>query len=239
MSVEIRFGADSHRGAVRNHNEDAFFAESGDALWLVADGIGGAEGGALASSIAVNSIESGVATGLGLAEAIQKAHEEIILASAQKESLSGMGTTIAALRFDDGDYQIAWVGDSRVYLLRENELIQLTHDHSLVQLMVDRGDISPEEAESHPRRNIITRSLGSAGTGRVDVDTVGGEVCAEDTFLLCSDGLNGELNDALILEIMLRMQDEPADAAKALVRRAVAAGGRDNVTAVVVAVREG
>lgn len=229
------FSAESHVGAVRGHNEDAFSVRADLGLAIVADGMGGAAAGEVASELAVTAIEGRIAAGEGPVGATLAAHEAIVAAPAEGRGKAGMGSTVVVLRCDDGDYEIAWVGDSRAYLLREGELRQLTRDHSLVQELVDRGEITPAEARRHPQRNIITQVLGGMGIVSPRPERVSGVVEKGDVFLLCSDGLNGELDDDAIRSA-LNAAENPQQAAETLVHRALAAGGHDNITAVIVAV---
>ena len=234
--TRVRSGGASDVGAVRRHNEDAWSASPGSDLWLVADGMGGAAAGDVASQLAIEEVDRLVATGTPLPDAVASAHDAIVAAPAAGRGAAGMGTTMVALRLAGDRYELAWVGDSRIYRLRGGELEQLTRDHSLVQDMVDDGEITAAEARSHPQRNIITRALGALSSAAPAVDRGGGSVHAGDVFLLCTDGLNGELEDDRIRHILAGSKD-PQDAARRLVAAAVAAGGQDNVTAVVVAVR--
>lgn len=234
--VAVESGAATHVGAVRRHNEDSFCSTPDMGLWVVADGMGGAASGDVASALAVSGIEVGTARGQDLVQAITGAHEAIIAAPAKGRGTPGMGSTIVALRVQRNTYELAWVGDSRIYRLRSGELGQLTRDHSLVQDLVEQGEIAASEARSHPQRNIITRALGALSNSAPVVDRREGNLQAGDVFLLCTDGLNGELDDDRIRDILVDGRD-PQDAAQRLVAAAVAAGGKDNVTAVVVAVQ--
>ena len=232
----VRFGGASDVGALRRHNQDAWSASPGSGLWLVADGMGGAAAGDVASRLAIEEVGRLVANGTPLPDAVAAAHDAIAAAPAAGRGSAGMGTTLVALRLAGGRYELAWVGDSRIYRLRSGQLVQLTRDHSLVQDMVDDGQITAAEARSHPQRNIITRALGALSSPAPRVDRREGSVQAGDVFLLCTDGLNGELDDDRIQSILVDSKD-PQDAARKLVAAAVAAGGQDNVTAVVVAAR--
>jgi protein phosphatase len=230
-------GFDTHVGCVRSLNEDALVAEPEAGLWVVADGVGGEAAGDLASRTAVAEIQAAVAAGNALKRAVRNAHKAILEACEAGRGRAGMGTTVVALRLREDAYEVAWVGDSRAYLYRAGALRQLTRDHSLVQDLVDQGMITASEARHHPRRNIITRALGGRAKAALDVDGVSGQARAGDVFLLCSDGLNGELEDACI-RATLQDTTSPSRAAAALVQAALTAGGRDNVTAVVVAIEE-
>lgn len=226
-------GGASHRGAVRQRNEDAWYASTEINLWLVADGVGGAAAGDVASAIAVEIISHQVASGMALKAAIEAAHEAIVAAPSAGRGAAGMGSTIVALNISGTDFEIAWVGDSRAYLLAAGELELLSHDHSLVQNLVDSGEIESATARFHPRRNVVTRALGGLTRPAPTVDRTEGVLKKGHRFLLCSDGLNDELDDPAIREILVREMD-PERTAKRLVAAAVAAGGNDNVTAVVV-----
>jgi len=204
---------------------------------VVADGMGGHRGGEIASQIACDEISRHfeAQTVQGLIDAIEAANAAVFQVGADDPDLAGMGTTVVALAVvDDGDQEvlaIANVGDSRAYRLTAGELEQLTEDHSLVADMVREGSISAEEAVSHPQRNILTRVLGVYEDVPVDVVTVTPR--HGDRFLLCSDGLFNEMAEDRIASVLRRLAD-PNEAADELVRMAVDAGGRDNVTVVVV-----
>jgi protein phosphatase len=235
--TRVLFGGASDVGAVRRQNEDAWSALPGSDLWLVADGMGGAAAGDVASQLAIEEVNRLVVAGTPLSDAVASAHDTIVSAPAAGRGSAGMGTTLVALRLEGGRYELAWVGDSRIYRLRAGELAQLTRDHSLVQDLVESGEITAAEARVHPKRNIITRALGALSSPAPKVGRREGSVHAGDVFLLCTDGLNGELADDRIRFILVDSRD-PQDAARRLVAAAVAAGGQDNVTAVVIAVRE-
>ena len=235
QSIEV--GASTHIGKVRKHNEDGLKVENDLRLWIVADGMGGGSAGDIASALALSKTLEQVVQGATVVQAIESAHSTIIAGPAEGKGAPGMGSTIVALRFYDHAYEVAWVGDSRAYLTRNNKLTQLTRDHSLVQGLVDSGEITAAEARHHPQRNIITRVLGALNDGRAMPEMVSGEVQPEDTFLLCSDGLTGEVEDEQIKRILLHASGAQ-DAADQLVRAALVSGGRDNITAVVVIVNQ-
>jgi len=242
--AELRWGAATHEGRMRAQNEDHHFA--GEGLFVVADGMGGHLAGEVASEIAVdrlrhnlppedeNSLDDVVA-------AITEANTEIYDGSLHNPDQAGMGTTITAIavvedHHDGQVFGIANVGDSRSYVMRHGRLRQVTIDHSFVQELVAEGAISREEARHHPRRNIVTRALGIEPAVRVDSWTM--PIFQGDRFVLCSDGLVDEVADADIAAVLLEHPD-PGDAAQALVDAANEAGGRDNITVVVVDVLEG
>ena len=225
-------------GLRRAHNEDSYVAEA--PLFVVADGMGGHSAGDVASDAVVRRMaEAAVRDRLttdDIEEALRRATADIAVAAADTELGVGTTATGAFLSDDDGDleFTIFNVGDSRVYLVDEGTLRQVTVDHSVVQEMVDAGLIRAEDAESHPDSNVITRAVGFDVDQRPDYWRVPAR--AGLRLLVCSDGLTKELSGA-DMERLLGEQPETLAAASALVRAAVEAGGRDNVTAVVVDVR--
>jgi protein phosphatase len=219
-------------GRRRRHNEDAYVCEP--PLFAVADGMGGAQAGELASGLAAAALrdESSELSGgeQRVDGLIQEANRRIYERQSQDASTSGMGTTMTVALVEDGRVAIGHVGDSRAYLVRDRKLEQLTEDHSLVAELVRSGKLSPEEAEGHPQRSVITRALGTDPD--VDVDTFSVEARPGDLFLLCSDGLTSMVDDGTILREVERKRDDLAAAARALVRAANKGGGEDNITVV-------
>jgi PPM family protein phosphatase len=223
----------SDPGRRRRRNEDAYVLEP--PLFAVADGMGGAQAGELASSLAAAALrdDSGAAGEDGerrVDELIQEANRRVYQRQSRDASASGMGTTMTVALVEDGTVAIGHVGDSRAYLIRGRRLEQLTEDHSLVAELVRSGKLSPEEAETHPQRSVITRALGT--DPNVDVDTFSIETRPGDVFLLCSDGLTSMVGDEAILSEVERNRDDLKAAAKALVRAANRGGGEDNITVV-------
>jgi protein phosphatase len=219
-------------GRKRRHNEDAYVVEP--PLFAVADGMGGAQAGELASSLAAAALKD-VQEPAGGGEArvdelIQQANRRVYERQSQDAAASGMGTTMTVALVEDGRVAIGHVGDSRAYLIRGRSLEQLTEDHSLVAELVRSGKLSPEEAEGHPQRSVITRALGTDPD--VDVDTFSVETRAGDLFLICSDGLTSMVDDDTIMTEVDRNRDDLKSAAKALVRAANNGGGEDNITVV-------
>jgi protein phosphatase len=221
---------------VRMQNEDSFMADEG--LYVVADGMGGHNAGEVASALAVTTVRSGAKGGLSsgeqLRELVQQANSAIYTASLDDSTQSGMGTTLTAVAVVPGDVlrvAVANVGDSRTYLWRQGHLRAITIDHSYVQELVNEGIITPEEARTHPRRNIVTRALGIDRSVAVDVFTQ--ELMNGDRLVLCSDGLIDEVADAEIARV-LGQHSDAQEAAEALVMVANTNGGRDNTTVVVV-----
>jgi len=226
----------SDTGRVRDHNEDRAFAAAH--LVAVADGMGGALAGEVASQMAVEAIEAvrPPADPQTIKMALENANRAIRRMAAQDPSKAGMGTTMTAATLDGDGVSIVHVGDSRAYLWRGAELSRLTDDHSVVAELVRRGSLSPEEAENHPHRNVITRALGAEPD--VKVDTYAHALQDGDVLLLCSDGLYTEVTDADIAQVLTEASDLAA-AADTLVDRANDNGGSDNVTVVLARVGRG
>ncbi|HUF97379.1 MAG TPA: Stp1/IreP family PP2C-type Ser/Thr phosphatase [Ilumatobacter sp.] len=242
--ANLRWGSATHVGQLRAQNEDNLHASGG--VFVVADGMGGHLAGEIASEIAVNRLSADVdpatATLDTLVAAVNDANSEIYDGSIVRADQAGMGTTITAIAVvndpHDGEvFGVANVGDSRTYVVRHQRLRQVTIDHSFVQELVAEGAISRDEARFHPRRNIVTRALGIEPAVRVDSWTM--PIIRNDRFLLCSDGLVDEVGDDVIESILLAHPDDPDAAAQALIDAANEAGGRDNITVVIVDVLDG
>jgi len=225
--VVLETGACSDVGQIRQSNEDALLLD--DPVFAVADGMGGARAGEVASAMAVAALHGLSESSQSLAEAIEGANRRIFEASHEDPSLLGMGTTVTAVLVEGSTLVIAHVGDSRAYLYRAGELRQVTDDHSLVGELVRLGEITPAQAERHPQRSVITRALGADIGVEVDVIRVPAE--PDDVLLLCSDGLSGMVPDPELARIMKSVKSLD-EAARELVRAANAAGGEDNSTAV-------
>jgi protein phosphatase len=219
-------------GKKRRRNEDDYVVEP--PLFAVADGMGGAQAGELASSLAAGALRDDQQdSGSGerrVVELIQEANRRVYQRSAEDAAVSGMGTTMTVALVDDGTVIFGHVGDSRAYLIREGKLEQLTEDHSLVAELVRSGQLSPEEAVIHPQRSVITRALGSDPD--VDVDTFSIPALESDVFMICSDGLTSMVDDDLILETVEKNHSDLRRAAKALIGAANKRGGEDNITVV-------
>jgi PPM family protein phosphatase len=227
-------------GKVRKNNEDSLLVGDGrdETLFAVADGIGGFEAGEVASSIAVDALKE-LEPGESFDTAMREANRRILAAGRGDENLSGMGTTVVAIRFagteEEPVAEVAHVGDSRAYLLRGGELRPLTEDHSLVAELVRSGDLTRAQAAEHPQKNLITRALGADED--VDVDTMVLPVEAGDRLLLCSDGLTDMVPEARLSGILSGSPGDPEGTVRRLVTAALDAGGTDNVTVVVVDVK--
>ncbi|MDI6799451.1 MAG: Stp1/IreP family PP2C-type Ser/Thr phosphatase [Actinomycetota bacterium] len=229
----ISFGAKSDIGMVREVNEDAYIA--GGNLFAVADGMGGHKGGEIASKLALISIAKSLKMEgdpkKNLLSTMRRANRGIYQRSIVSPELKGMGTTLTVLLISNRAAHIGHIGDSRAYLARGGELVQLTQDHSLVAQMVAEGKLTSREAHLHPLRSVITRSLGASAMADPDVFTL--KLKDGDRLLLASDGLNSMLSDAEILEIVGK-KEEPQAVCEELVSAANRQGGRDNVTVVLV-----
>jgi serine/threonine protein phosphatase PrpC len=220
-------------GRKRRQNEDAFVCEP--PLFAVADGMGGAQAGEIASRLAASALRGPAETEEAdgrerITALIQEANRRVYERQSEDEAVSGMGTTLTVALFEDDVIWIGHVGDSRAYLIRDAELEQLTEDHSLVAELVRSGKLSPEEAEVHPQRSVITRALGTEPD--VDVDAFSVRPQPGDLFMVCSDGLTSMVSDEAILEIAERHREDLKRTAKALVDAANRGGGEDNITVI-------
>jgi protein phosphatase len=234
----LRAGAATDTGLVRANNQDQLLLAG--SLYAVADGMGGHAAGEIASDTAVRALEAaweamGPRDPAALEEAAKDANRKVWQTAQADPDLRGMGTTLVAVALvgpsDDEELAVVNVGDSRVYLLRDGELQQLTSDHSLVAELVAEGQLAAEEAEFHPQRHVLTRALGVDREVPVDLHTV--VPCQGDRLLLCSDGLIREVSDNQVASLLRRLSD-PAEAARELVAEAKLRGGNDNITVVVV-----
>ncbi|HEX9693974.1 MAG TPA: Stp1/IreP family PP2C-type Ser/Thr phosphatase, partial [Actinomycetota bacterium] len=227
--MRVTAAAATDIGLVREGNEDSYLTE--EPLFAVADGMGGHRGGEVASQLAVETLEKLFKQGAGdLPDQVQEANRVVFERSVVDEKVAGMGTTLTAALVEGDRVRVAHVGDSRAYLLRDGNLRLLTEDHTLVHRMVTEGEISQEEAETHPQRSVLTRALGVETVVDVDDDTV--QVRPGDRLLLCTDGLTSMVSEQAIEEV-LRAVPDPQEAAQRLVRIANEGGGADNTTVVV------
>jgi serine/threonine protein phosphatase PrpC len=225
-------------GRQRSANEDSYFARP--PLFAVADGMGGAQSGEVASRTAIEEFQRGLPADGGsteerLAGLVARANSRIHEIARTDEQHAGMGTTLTAAYVGEDDVAVAHVGDSRLYCLRDGRLEQRTDDHSLVGELVRRGQLSAEEAEDHPQRSIITRALGPEGD--VDVDHHSWPARDGDVFLICSDGLTSMITDERVADIIMSA-GSLADAGRSLVEAANEAGGRDNITVILFRIEE-
>ena len=230
----IEFGHLTHVGLRRELNEDTYYGDSELGLWLVADGMGGHEYGEVASALAREAIVREVRAGNTLAEAIRTADEEIIRCSKRRGDSLPMGTTVVAARVNGNRFEVAWVGDSRVYLWRDGALTQISQDHSYVQELIAQGAITADQARSHPHRNVVTQALGVTDPLQLNVETLGGELRPGMQLLLCSDGLTEEVDDRSIARVLAHQECSAQECVDGLVAAALDGGGSDNVTVVLV-----
>jgi len=227
-------------GKIRDLNEDAFFvsnpSSTDSVLAIVADGMGGHNAGEIASKEAVNVIKDSIlksseeAKSL-LIDAIENANSTIYKMSCKKEDLHGMGTTITACLISKNKVTAAQVGDSRLYLVRNRMITQITKDHSFVEMLIENGSITKEDAKHHPQKNVITRAIGTDSSVEADIYEFQAE--PDDVILLCSDGLVNMVEDEKILSLIIDCKDFENLADK-LVEEAENAGGNDNITVILI-----
>jgi serine/threonine protein phosphatase PrpC len=224
-------------GRRRRQNEDAYVVQP--PLFAVADGMGGAQAGEIASRIAASAVrDSGAEAGEdAVAALIQEANRRVYEAAAGDDARAGMGTTMTAALVETGGVRIGHVGDSRAYRIRDGALEQLTEDHSLVAELVRSGKLSPEEADVHPQRSVITRVLGT--DPEVDVDTFAVEARPGDVFMICSDGLTSMVDDEAILTVLGQPGRTLEQRAHSLVDAANRGGGEDNITVILFELGDG
>jgi PPM family protein phosphatase len=238
MTMLGHVGGITDPGRKRRRNEDAYVIEP--PLFAVADGMGGAQAGEVASRLAAAALkESGVERGgeERIVSVIQEANRRIYDRSNADPNASGMGTTMTVALVENGQVAFGHVGDSRAYLIRDGMMEQLTEDHSLVAELMRSGKLSPEEAETHPQRSVITRALGTDPD--VDVDTFTIAAQTGDVFLLCSDGLTTMVSNETILDLVERNRASMDKALRALVGAANKGGGEDNITVVAFEITDG
>jgi PPM family protein phosphatase len=236
-------------GRVRSTNQDAFVVSNSLQLWMVADGMGGRAGGDVASQLTIETMMNHLASKIASAsephneetvsnlfrEAIAACDDTIQMKSREAPELTGMGTTLVVLHLLPTEFPqivLAHVGDSRAYLLRAKTLTLLTRDHSMVEEYLSKGMISPEDALTHPQRNILTRAVGIPGQALPEISVR--SLQPEDVLLLCTDGLTKMLQHAEILQFLLANDHSPEETSRKLVEAANERGGKDNTTAIVV-----
>lgn len=234
MSLSLRFAAGSHKGMIREGNEDSGYA--GPRLLAIADGMGGQAAGEVASSEVISTLVqldddvpgSDILTSLGTA--VQRANDQLRVMVEEDPQLEGMGTTLTALLWTGQRLGLVHVGDSRAYLLRDGVLTQITQDHTWVQRLVDEGRITEEEATTHPQRALLMRALGSGE--HVEPDLSIREVRVGDRYLICSDGLSGVVSHQTLEETLASYQG-PQETIQDLIQLALRGGGPDNITCIV------
>lgn len=237
--MKLKVAAKTDVGKLRDHNEDSFCVNIKNMLFIVADGMGGHAAGEVASNLLKDHIEEYIVTAKAdgkssiennLQQAVGKANRHIHEMGLEDLSKKGMGTTATILFFTEEHYYIAQVGDSRAYLYRNGELKQITKDHSKVFQLFEHGLITREEMEGHPFSNIITRSIGNRPT--VEADIYKDQANVGDRFLLCSDGLTGEVKDSA-MEKVLKHNGDPQKCCDLLIEQALENGGKDNITIII------
>jgi PPM family protein phosphatase len=234
MSLSLRFAAGSHKGMIREGNEDSGYA--GPRLLAIADGMGGQAAGEVASSEVISTLVTldddvpGSDILTSLAEAVQRANDQLRVMVEEDPQLEGMGTTLTALLWTGQRLGLVHIGDSRGYLLRDGVLSQITQDHTWVQRLVDEGRITEEEAGTHPQRSLLMRALD--GRGQVEPDLSIREVRAGDRYLICSDGLSGVVSHQTLEETLAGYQG-PYETVQELIQLALRGGGPDNITCIV------
>lgn len=254
VALKLRYAGNTHVGKKRTHNEDTLLVVEEENLYMVADGMGGHASGEVAAEMAVTTIaeffeETSADDDITwpykmekgrkyeenrLAAGIKLANLRIYETAAQNPAQRGMGTTIVVLAFSGDNAYLGHVGDSRIYRLRDNEMDLVTEDHSLLNDYIKMKDLTEQEIENFPHKNVIVRALGMKET--VQVDVAQEDPLPGDLYMLCSDGLNGMITDAVIKEIMVEHQDDLEACCEGLIQAANDGGGNDNVTIVVVKV---
>ena len=227
--MRFAFGDRTDVGRGRPENEDSLLVDPDDGLYAVADGMGGHRAGEVASATAIDALKTAYLGGQRLDQAVGAANAAVFARAAEDAALQGMGTTLTAIALHDSTAEFGHVGDSRAYLMRDGNVTQVTEDHSLVEQLVREGRLTPEEAQNHPQRAIITRALGV--DPNVAVDTYRVDLRPGDRLMICSDGLTNMLSDDTIAQTLRRHAD-PQQAADTLVDMANQAGGDDNITVI-------
>lgn len=228
-------------GRVRPINEDAcYMPAAGERFCAVADGMGGHNAGEVASALAVKTFAEDMRdvkniTAAAMHAAVEHANDVVFQEASKSDQMSGMGTTFSALAVNGKTAYIAHVGDSRIYLLRRGTIMRATVDHTLVEEMVLKGMITVREARVHPKRNIITRALGTGS--KVEIDLVQMDVQEGDVFFLCTDGLSNHVDERTILKIA-HSHESWKDKVKSLIAMALESGGQDNITAMFAVLEE-
>lgn len=231
-NLKIEFALGTDVGLQREHNEDVCLARPELGLWLVADGMGGHQAGEVASALARDTVVNSVVAGLSLVDALAAAHEAIKAQSSSSANTLEMGTTMVALQIRESSFEVAWVGDSRAYL-HTDTLVALTQDHSHVQALVEQGLITAAQARVHPHRSMVLQALGVNPAGALRIDRITGDLRPGMQILLCSDGLTDRVEDDEIARILAQPGSSPQGCVDQLIRAALDAGGRDNITIIV------
>ncbi|MEO5830109.1 MAG: protein phosphatase 2C domain-containing protein [Rhodanobacter sp.] len=229
----IEFGHGTHVGLRRTRNEDTYYADASLGLFLVADGMGGHQHGEVASALVRDEVVRLVRDGHSLVDAVRSAADSLLTCARDSRDILPMGTTIAALKVDGDNHEVVWVGDSRVYQWTQG-LRQVSHDHSLVQALVEAGQLDPAQAAQHPQRNVLTQALGVTAIEHLRIGMARGRLEPGSAFLLCSDGLTEGVSDAAIARTMARTDLAVQECVDQLLLSALDSGGEDNVTVLIV-----
>ncbi|MCF6300027.1 MAG: protein phosphatase 2C domain-containing protein, partial [Proteobacteria bacterium] len=223
----------THSGIKRDKNGETYGGDNQNQVFLVADGMGGHDHGEIASAMARDNCLKCIKDGFTLEQSILKANQEIINNSKERGGDLPMGTTIVMLKANENFYEHTWVGDSRIYHYTDQQLTAITSDNSYVQELVDQDLITPEQARSHPHRNVVTQALGVTDNSEITVHGGQGKIKPGDKFLLCSDGLTEEINDQQIEDI-IKKDLHPQEICDQLIIAALKSGGSDNITVLIV-----
>lgn len=235
ITLKFETGAATHVGRVRKANEDSLIAQPEVGLWAVADGVGGYEAGQLASSTVTTALAS-IGPAVSHSDQVARFEGRVIDANSAIHRLSDerngapMGSTIAAVLIFGTSYACCWAGDSRVYLIRDGQMAQVSKDHSEVQELIDQGVLTPEQARTYPRSNVITRAVGIFDDP--GLETRLGAIEPGDTFLICSDGLTGHFTDAEIAARVMGQRSQPA--CDMLIEETLERGASDNVSIIII-----
>ncbi len=227
--IAIESASVTHPGLHRPRNEDSIASRPDLGLWVLADGIGGAAGGEVASRIVVETVCGEVVRGASLREAIVRANNEVLAAASTAQGIRGMGSTVVVLHLSGGRYDIAWVGDSRAYRWNGSGLVRLTRDHSLLQELIDAGTLSADKASRYPHLNKLNKSVGQGRLSSRDVEVTGGVISPGERVLLCSDGLYGYTSESAMADA-LNMVGPLGEIVDHLLELALAGGGLDNIS---------
>lgn len=227
----INYAVASDIGKVRKKNEDSYFVDPDNEIWIVADGVGGNKNGEIASQLAAQTIDRRIRQGASVQEAIMEAHKVILKAGEDNPSFQGMATTVVVCKIHNSAWEISWVGDSRAYLWNGEYLQRLTTDHSYAQHLIDEEEITEDEADQHPMRHVLMHALGSGEIELLRIDTVSGSLAEGDQVLMCTDGLCGLVPDST-LEDVLEQKLSVKKSLDDMLQLALDAGGTDNITAI-------
>jgi len=226
----VSFYGGSDPGCVEDANEDSIGWDIERGVWLIADGMGGHSRGELASRVVCDTILDRIASDYSLKKSVSDAHLAVVQAVEDSGDYRSMGSTVVAMQIDDDGGRLVWVGDSRAYLWRKRKLRQISTDHSLLQLLLATRQITEEEARGHPKRNLVTQTL---GMGEPEPDERKLELRRRDRIILCSDGLSDELTDIEIARVLKR-SGSPKEAVDRLIEAALEHGAKDNVSVIVI-----